>query len=29
MLALGVYFRLLTAINTLVEGIPELLSGVF
>ena len=29
MLALGVYFRLLTAINTLVESIPELLSGVF
>ena len=29
MLALGVYFRLLTAINTLVENIPELLKGVF
>ena len=29
MLALGVYFRLLTAINTLVEGVPELLTGVF
>ena len=29
MLALGVYFRLLTAINTLVEGVPELLNGVF
>ena len=29
MLALGVYFRLLTAINTLVEGVPELLKGVF
>ena len=29
MLALGVYFRLLTAINTLVESIPELLGGVF
>ena len=29
MLALGVYFRLLTAINTLVESIPELLNGVF
>jgi putative membrane protein len=29
MLALGVYFRLLTAINTLVESIPALLNGVF
>ena len=29
LLALGVYFRLLTAINTLVEGVPELLNGVF
>ncbi len=29
MLALGVYFRLLTAINTLMEGVPKLLSGVF
>ena len=29
MLALGVYFRLLTAINTLVESIPEVLNGVF
>ena len=29
MLALGVYFRLLTAINTLIEGVPELLKGVF
>ena len=27
MLALGVYFPLLTAINTLVEGVPELLKG--
>ena len=29
MLALGVYFRLLTAINTLMEGVPKLLNGVF
>ena len=29
LLALGVYFRLLTAINTLIEGIPALLNGVF
>ncbi len=29
MIALGVYFRLLTAINTLIESIPELLNGVF
>ena len=29
MLALGVYFPLLTAINTLIEGVPELLNGVF
>ena len=28
MLALGVYFPLLTAINTLVEGVPKLLKGV-
>ena len=28
MLALGVYFPLLTAINTLVESVPELLRGV-
>ena len=28
MLALGVYFRLLTAINTLMEGVPKLLNGV-
>ncbi len=28
MLALGVYFRLLTAINTVVEGVPKLISGV-
>ena len=27
MLALGVYFPLLTAINTMLEGIPELLNG--
>ena len=27
MLALGVYFPLLTAINTLIEGVPELLKG--
>ncbi len=29
MLALGVYFQLLTAINTLMEGVPKLLNGVF
>ncbi|MDE0688987.1 MAG: DUF368 domain-containing protein [Candidatus Poribacteria bacterium] len=29
MLALGVYFPLLTAINTMLEGIPELLKGIF
>ena len=29
LLVLGVYFRLLTAINTLIEGIPALLNGVF
>ncbi len=29
MLALGVYFQLLTAINTAMEGIPKLLNGVF
>ena len=29
MLALGVYFPLLTAINTTLEGIPELLNGIF
>lgn len=29
MLALGVYFPLLTAINTVLEGIPELLKGIF
>lgn len=29
MIALGVYFRLLTAINTLIEGFPKLLNGVF
>ena len=29
MLALGVYFPLLTAINTLIESVPELLKGVF
>lgn len=28
MLALGVYFPLLTAINTLIEGVPKLLKGV-
>lgn len=28
MLALGVYFPLLTAINTLIESVPELLKGV-
>lgn len=28
MLALGVYFPLLTAINTLIEGVPGLLKGV-
>ena len=28
MLALGVYFPLLTAINTLIEGIPRLINGV-
>ena len=28
MLALGVYFPLLTAINTLIEGVPKLLRGV-
>jgi putative membrane protein len=28
MLALGVYFPLLTAINTLIEGVPELFKGV-
>ena len=28
MLALGVYFPLLTAINTMLEGIPELLNGI-
>ena len=27
MLALGVYFPLLTAINTLIEGVPELIRG--
>ena len=29
MLVLGVYFPILTAINTLIEGVPELLGGVF
>ena len=29
MLALGVYFPLLTAINTVLESVPELLKGVF
>ena len=29
MLALGVYFPLLTAINTVLEGIPALLKGIF
>lgn len=29
MLALGVYFPLLTAINTMLEGISELLKGIF
>jgi len=29
MLAFGVYFRLLTAINTLMGGVPKLLNGVF
>ena len=29
MLALGVYFPLLAAINTVLEGIPELLKGIF
>ncbi|RKU19366.1 hypothetical protein C6503_07870 [Candidatus Poribacteria bacterium] len=28
MLALGVYFPLLTAINTLIEGVPKLINGV-
>ena len=28
MLALGVYFRLLTAINTLMAGVPKLLNGI-
>ena len=28
MLALGVYFPLLTAINTLIEGVPRLINGV-
>ena len=29
MLALGVYFPLLTAINTILEGIPAVLKGIF
>ena len=29
MLALGVYFPLLTAINTLIEGVPELIQRRF
>ena len=29
MLALGVYFPLLTAINTVLEGIPEMFKGIF